>query len=472
MKAVIDIGKTNVKLHILDDAGIPVTHYSRRNTPVAAHPYPHADVESIWAWLIECFIQFPKTNEISGLIVTTHGATAALVDQIESPNDGTGLALPILDYEYAAVSESDADYQKVRSLFDETYSPNLPAGLNLGRQLFWQSRTFPEAFTSAKAIVMYPQYWAWRFGGELVSEVTSLGCHTDLWAPQRQEFSTQVKRLGWTRLFPKLANAWDSIGTVSQHVSELTGLPTTCEIFAGLHDSNASYLRYLNRTDSSFTVISTGTWTILLDAQGQLERLQQYRDTLTNSDIYGRAVACARYMGGREYEAICQWLGGSTDAPVNELTIQEVVDQNYWVTPDFSEGNGPFGGMTPRASENIPANLAGAVATLYSALMIDQRLSDLGAIGDIIIEGAFLVNPLLCRLVAQLRPSQRVYLSKDTTGTVQGAMSLMAGCDPHTGVLSSPAELETCEPSCFDGLSEYKASWQLRVAENDCIGEK
>ena len=28
---------------------------------------------------------------------------------------------------------------------------------------------------------MYPQYWAYRLTGVLANEVTSLGCHTDLW---------------------------------------------------------------------------------------------------------------------------------------------------------------------------------------------------------------------------------------------------------------------------------------------------
>ena len=37
---------------------------------------------------------------------------------------------------------------------------------------------------------MYPQYWAYRLTGVLANEVTSLGCHTDLWDYRAGDFST------------------------------------------------------------------------------------------------------------------------------------------------------------------------------------------------------------------------------------------------------------------------------------------
>ena len=44
---------------------------------------------------------------------------------------------------------SAADYDAARPPFAETLSPRLPAGLNLGAQIFWQARAFPEAFARA-----------------------------------------------------------------------------------------------------------------------------------------------------------------------------------------------------------------------------------------------------------------------------------------------------------------------------------
>jgi hypothetical protein len=87
--------------------------------------------------------------------------------------------------------------------------------------------------------------------------------------------------------------------------------------------------------------------------------------------------------------------------------------------------------------------------------MIDQRLSDLGSCGDVYIEGAFLKNPLLCRLVAQLRPDQRIYLSKDVTGTVQGALLLTSWGEKVRANLN----LEICAPADFEWLDEYRTQW-------------
>ena len=42
----------------------------------------------------------------------------------------------------------------------------------------------------------YPQYWVSRLTGTVASDVTSLGCHTDLWAPGAGDFSSLVDRLG------------------------------------------------------------------------------------------------------------------------------------------------------------------------------------------------------------------------------------------------------------------------------------
>ena len=79
-------------------------------------------------------------------------------------------------------------------------------------------------------------------------------------------------------------------------------------------------------------------------------------------------------MGGREYELICARLGGSPDDLCGAADIQRALT-NYWmVTPDFSGGNGPFGGLLPSlvCPKHLSPGVASALATLYCALMIDQ----------------------------------------------------------------------------------------------------
>lgn len=463
MKAVLDIGKTNVKLQLVDDSGRALDSFARKNTPLNSAPYPHADVAGIWSWLLATLASYGRVGEIEALIVTTHGATAALVNENLLGASADGLVLPVLDYEYPAIENCSPAYRALRPPFSETFSPDLPAGLNLGRQIFWLEQEFGAEFARASHILMYPQYWAWRLTGQLAGEVTSLGCHTDLWAPAANRYSSLVERCGWQRLLPPLQSAWQELGLLLPAIALHTGLPSGCKIYVGLHDSNASYLRYLaNATARAdyFTVISSGTWTILMLARGGVASLNSGRDMLANCDVYGDPVPCARFMGGREYELICARLGGDMAAPVSAAEVQQAIDQGWMVTPDFSAGNGPFGGLEARLNCPLPAPSAGAIATLYCALMIDQRLSDLGASGPIYIEGAFLNNQQLCQLVAQLRSEQPVYLSADATGTVQGALLLTRLANSGDFTL----ELQSCAPARFTGLAEYRTQWQVLIA--------
>ncbi|MDO6841931.1 FGGY family carbohydrate kinase [Paraglaciecola chathamensis] len=455
MKAVLDIGKTHIKLLFVKEEQ-QVASFSCKNAPIAGQ-YPQADVNSIWEWLIETLHSCTYTKQVEGLVITTHGATVALIDEREK-NRQSALVVPVLDYEYDGLDEVSADYEEARPDFQETLSPSLPAGLNLGRQLFWLERSYPTEFAKVTSILLYPQYWAWRLGANVSSEVTSLGCHTDLWDPIKREYSSICKTNDWTKLFPPIKSAWDCIGEIRPEVSQATTLPTSCKIYCGIHDSNASYLRYLNLSsnhEQEFTVISTGTWTILMQANGQVSHLQSKPDTLANVDINGDPVCCARFMGGREYEKICTTLGGNIKMNPTESDIQRTIDNLWMVTPDFSNGNGPFGNYTPQLLCPKTPPAPQAIATLYCAMMISQRLDDLQAQGSIYIEGAFLKNPLLCGLVAQIRAGQSVFASTDDTGTVLGAASLIN----YQNENESNLEVSPVTKTDFVGLERYVDAW-------------
>jgi len=190
---VLDVGKTNVKIHVLDDQQRSLATYTKDNKILSNSPYPHADVDGIWLWMMEVFGTCAAEYEIAAIAVSAHGATAALVDS--SPS-GNGLVLPIMDYEWCGLDSLNESYEKLRPPFVETCSPSLPGGLNSGRQLVWQQHHFRNEFERAEALLMYPQYWSWRLTGSLVSEVSSLGCHTDLWSPAHNNFSSLVASQG------------------------------------------------------------------------------------------------------------------------------------------------------------------------------------------------------------------------------------------------------------------------------------
>ena len=69
-----------------------------------------------------------------------------------------------------------------------------------------------------------------------------------------------------------------------------------------------------------FTVISTGTWVIIM-AVGGKGRLDPKADMLANVDVRGEPVPTARFMGGREFSV----LAGETPADADEADIAAAV---------------------------------------------------------------------------------------------------------------------------------------------------
>ncbi len=450
--AVLDVGKTHVKLHVIDEQLTSRFSRGRDNPVIEAGLYPHYDIDDLWCWICKALTEAAAHFDINVIAVTTHGAAAALVH----PKVGeSGLVLPIMDYEFTDVA-CDSDYQAIRPPFTETYSPALPLGLNLGRQLFWQQRHCQQAFDNAQYILPYPQYWAWRLTRVAVAEVSSWGCHTDLWQPTTGDYSAVVDSLGIRAKLPPLVHAGDVIGTVTAEVSAQTGLPTKCQVIAGLHDSNASYLRYLHRK-TPFTVVSTGTWVISFSTATEMSSLVEQQDMLANVDINGHPVACARFMGGREFEQICRQTGSNPQGGFTEADLHQLIEKPVFALPDFSGGSGPFGGRDPECQAG--ARNGTALASLYCALMLDYELELLQAQGDIIVEGVWLRDVLQCRLLAQLRPGQPVLLSRDETGTVTGAARLALNVGRRR------QELVAVEPTHIRGLDRYRSDWRANLAE-------
>ena len=452
--AVIDVGNTNIKLCVVDGDGATLSTEVRRNTIGGTPPYPHVDVDGLWDWLIGALRRAATQFPITAIVPTTYAATCALIGAQGE------LLLPVLHHSSDAIAEVDAAYEARARDFRKTGSPRLPFGQNLGRQLFWQSRKFPETFAKVRTMLTYPQYWSWRLSGVAASEVSSLGAHSDLWNPRDQNFSRFAVDMGWNKLFPPMHPAWAKVGPIKPDIAAATGLPADCRVHNGVHDSNASYLRHLvGRTGEEFTVVSTGTWIISFAAGRPTDRLDETRDTLANVDVLGVPVACSRFMGGHESERIVGEPQPSRTA--GEAEARQIIEQGSMALPSFAPEVGPFQGRVGKLVGPPPRNQAqrAALASLYCALVTDECLSLIDARGDLIIEGAFTQNTPFCRLLAALRPQQRAVVSDDTTGTVAGA-SLLAHWPPD----GERALLQPCAPPDVSGLHNYRQLWLEHIS--------
>jgi sugar (pentulose or hexulose) kinase len=457
---VVDIGKTNLKLTVLAADGSVGFQRTQPNYLYTDGTYPSYDVEAIWDWLVTTIGDAAVDHPTSHICVAAHGAAAALIhpDKDEGEN---GLVLPVLDYEWDGCREFDEEYEQLRPEFSESLSPALPAGLNLGRQFYWQSRRFPEEFQSAKYILPYAQYWSWRLCGVAACEVSALGSHTDLWAPKENTFSSLVGRLDWREKFAPVRPAWMVLGNVLPPVAEATGLASDCQVLTGVHDSNASHARFMGLArDARPVVVSTGTWVVAMHSSGDLSQLDPHRDMLANVDVTGAPIACARYMGGREFAEICTRLGCEASGECSVHDLQSIIDDKVFALPDFSGGSGPFGGRRAEIVENPSSGLA--LANLYAALMIDLELDLLGASGPVVIDGSFSQNETLCALLASLRPRCRITRMSGSDGVAQGCL-LLAHWNTDQYCMR---ETSKCEQIKLEGLSAYRNEWRRRCKQD------
>ncbi|WP_435170539.1 FGGY-family carbohydrate kinase [Falsirhodobacter sp. 1013] len=422
--AVIDVGKTNAKLALVNAGTLnEIAVVTRPNTVRPGPPYPHFDLEGHWAFFRDGLAAFHRDHGIDAISVTTHGAAAVLLDA------GRNLAAPMLDYEHEL---PDSGYDALRPPFAETGSPRLPCGLNLGAQLHWLLRD-PEVAARTAHVLTYPQYWAWRLTGVMATDVTSLGCHTDLWNPWEGRFSSLVDRLGLTGKLAPARRSSDTLGLVRDGLG-LPCVPVAC----GIHDSNASLLPHVLGRTGAFSVVSTGTWVVAMAVDGAKVDLDPTQDVLVNVNALGRPVPSARFMGGREYEVVRN--GGD---PATTSADSATVLRDGTVM------------LSPQEWTRQPATQGQRMVALghYLALMTKTCLDRIGARGPAIVEGPFARNRDYLSMLAAVHGE--VEIATSATGTSIGAALLFA--DRTTPPATRPVAVDNAP-----ALRDHAARWHRR----------
>jgi sugar (pentulose or hexulose) kinase len=418
--AVIDVGKTNAKLALVDLSDMSeLAVLTRPNHVLHSPPFPHYDLAGHWQFFCGGLRDFHSKYGVDGVSITTHGAAATLIG-----HDGN--ALPMLDYEHTGPQETATAYNALRPPFGETGSPRLPFGLNLGAQLHWQFTTDPNLKAKIKNIVTYPQYWGYLLTGNVACDISSLGCHTDLWLPEKAVYSSLVDTLGIADLIAPARRPNTQLGGISAQAAMATGLPQGLPVAVGIHDSNASLFPHLLARDGAFSVVSTGTWVIMMAIRGNTPKLDPTRDTLINVNGLGEAVPSARFMGGREFDLIHQ----GAQATVTDADRQAVLDQSIMLLPAVEPNSGPFAGHQMRWTTSPQTDGQRLVAlSYYLALMTHTGLQMIGALGSCVVEGPFARNLDYLSMLASLCQGG-VEAITSATGTSAGAALLFAQRSP------------------------------------------
>jgi sugar (pentulose or hexulose) kinase len=467
--AVIDHGKTNVRVMLADERGRIVASEATPNRVLAAAPrgpaWRHHDLAGLSDWAFARLARMAAGRDVGAVVPTGHGSGGVLVAQ-DPDADGSGAALPMPDYEEAYPPALDAAFAALGGSFADRGSAIMHGSTHQARQLYRMQAEAPDAVAGAAAYLSVPQWWAWRLSGVAVSEYSTLGAQSLFWNVGAGRWSALVGRLGWGRLLPPPVPSWTRLGPVRPALVARYGLPAGMQVLAGGHDSTLNLYRYVAMGHGGITLVSTGTWIVALSDVADPARLDPARGMTLNASPEGRPVGGALTMGGRSFEAIA---GAEVALPAADPEIvARLVARGTMALPSFTEDAGQFAGSGGRGRVTGPApgapGEARALAALHVALLAAETALALGDAGPVVLDGAFLSDPAFAPLVAAILHGRRVLASRETAGTAAGA-ALLAG---HTARKAAGSDvgadvvdlLDPVAPIALPGLSDYAARWR------------
>ena len=179
--AVFDVGKTNKKLFLFDENYTIV--FERTARFLETHDEdgdPCENLDSLRLLVFDSLREIFKHKEfdLKAVNFSTYGASFVYVDE-----DGTPLT-PLYNYlkPYPPeLSEQFYDtYGGEAKVALETASPVL-GSFNSGLQLYRLKYEQPEVFKKLKYALHLPQYMSYLLSDQMVTDLTSIGCHTALW---------------------------------------------------------------------------------------------------------------------------------------------------------------------------------------------------------------------------------------------------------------------------------------------------
>lgn len=454
--AVLDIGKTNVKLSAVTAAGEVAETLAVANEVRPGPPWRHPDLAGLGAWALESLAALSRRHPLGRVIAAGHGSAGVLVGG-DPDAGGDGALLPMFDYEQPCPAEVDGAHAALAGDFAARGSAVMPGATHLARKLLWMERDGPDTVAAARAFLGLPQYWAWRLSGRAVSEASVLGAQSHLWKVAEGRWAPVVAARGWGRLLPPLAPAWEDLGPLRPELARRHGLPAGLRVHAGAHDSTVNAYRYAAAGRGDLTVVSTGTWIVGLARGVPPERLEERAGMTLNADVEGRPVAGALTMGGRAFALLA---GEQDGRPGDPAAAAALVARGTLALPSFGDFDGQFPGSAGRGRVlgPLPEGPAErlALALLHAALLTQALIDRLDPDRAAVVDGTFLRDPLFAGLLAGLRGSRETWVSDEPYGIAAGA-ALLAGHADRAGPAQVP--LARAAPAVVPGLAAYARRW-------------
>ena len=294
--AIFDVGKTNKKLFLFDqDYNIVYEKSARFAETVDEDGFPCENLESLRLSVFDSLMEVFRRPEfdVKAINFSTYGASFVYLDKYGSP------LAPLYNYLKPYPEELKKQFYDTYGGEDEftkrTASPVL-GNLNSGMQLYRIKYEKPELFEEIKYALHLPQYMSQLVSGKFYSDITSIGCHTNLWDFQKNDYHEWVEKEGIITKLPPILPCDQLMPAFFPGNTYGTGV--------GLHDSSAALIPYLVSFHEPFILISTGTWCISINPfnHSPLTSEELANDCLSYMNYKGQPVKASRLFAGNEHE--------------------------------------------------------------------------------------------------------------------------------------------------------------------------
>ena len=425
--AIFDIGKTNKKILLFDEIYQLIYNESKHVEETKDEDnFPCEDIHALTHFIEATFTSLLKDEryEIKAVNFTAYGASFVLLE--ESLN----IMLPLYNYLKPfpeKLRERFYNTYSGESNFSKTTASPVLGNLNSGMQLYRLKYEKPETFAKIKYALHLPQYLSFILTGQLYSEITSIGCHTNLWDFQKNTYHDWVKKEGIENILAPIIRSDKMADFIKENIP--AGI--------GLHDSSAALIPYLISFSEPFILISTGTWCITLNpfnyqplTDGELKK-----DCLCYLSYEGKPVKASRLFAGNQHKTevkkLSEHFGKPLDYYKNVHFDAEIIKRTFPLKIELMRN----------------LNLFASYEEAYHQLMMDIITKQVNNTNLVLkgtnckrmfVDGGFSNNTVYMNLLSKAFPGMEVYAATVPQASALGAALVM---HQHWNTKALPTDL-------------------------------
>ncbi|MEY4433641.1 MAG: hypothetical protein RLZZ44_1775 [Bacteroidota bacterium] len=425
--AVFDIGKTNKKVFLFNENYQIVWEQSVVFPETEDEEgFPCEDIASLKNWVVHQLAEMKALNEynLKAINFSTYGASFVYVDQ--EGNNLTPLYNYLKPYPQALKDKFYSHYKGEEKFATKTASPVL-GSLNSGMQIYRLKNEQPSLFEQVNYCLHLPQYLSALLTGQFFTDITSVGCHTNLWNFKKMKYHKWLRK---EEVITKIA---------PMHSAEET-LPllenNAISVGIGLHDSSSALIPYSINFTEPFVLLSTGTWVITLNPFNNqpltFEELQ--KDCLCFLHYQGKPVKASRLFAGNEHEIQTKRLADHFKVSIdtykevgyNKDIIKQLRGINFNRVPSTNHKEIVRQFSFENRNLNDFHNYEIAYHQLLLDIMDQQIISTNLVIHNspvkkVFVDGGFSKNPIFMNLLAEAYPGMEVYAASMAQASALGA---------------------------------------------------